>query len=73
MSKSKEAKKTITYYGTPSVRNKAAVKADKEGMTFGELVDGLLLLYTKTKKGSLLAKQPKKTVLVFGNEQFELK
>jgi len=69
----KEKKKTITYYGTLSVRDKAAQKAEKEGMSFGELVDGLLLLYSKTKKGSLLKPQKRKTVLVFGTEQYEMK
>lgn len=73
MSKTKEKKQTFTYYGTPSVRNKAAKKAEKEGMAFGEVVDGLLALYTKTKEGSLLQKQQRKTVLVFGAEQYELK
>lgn len=69
MNKEIEKKKTFTYYGTPSTRAKAAAKAEKEGMAFGELVDGLLNLYTKTKKGSLLAKQEKKTVIVFkGNK-----
>ena len=63
----------MTYYGTPSVQEKAKAKGEKEGMSFGELVDGLLRLYNKTKKGSLLAKQERKTVLVFGNEEYELK
>jgi len=68
-----EKKKTFTYYGTPSVRDRAMKKADKEGMTLGEVVDGLLALYVKTKKGALLQSQKRKTVLVFGSEQYELK
>lgn len=68
-----EKKKTFTYYGTPSVREKAIKKSEKEGMAFGELVDGLLALYCKTKKGSLLQPQKRKTILVYGSEQYELK
>lgn len=70
---SKEKRKTYTYYGTGSIKEKATKKAEKEGMAFGELVDGLLDLYCKTKKGALLQPQKRKTVLVFGSEQYELK
>lgn len=70
---SSEKRKTFTYYGTPSIREKAIKKAEKEEMSFGELVDGLLMLYNKTKKGSLLKPEKRKTVLIFGAEQYELK
>lgn len=69
----KEKRQTFTYYGTPSIKEKAAKKAEKEGMSFGELVDGLLFLYGKTKKGSLLPQPKRKTVLTFGSEQYEFK
>lgn len=69
----KDLKKTYTYYGSESIRSKAIKKAEKEGLSFSELVDSLLLLYGKSKKGSLLQTIEKRTVLHFGSEQYEMK
>jgi hypothetical protein len=38
----KEKRKTLTYYGKPSIRKKAIRMAKKDGKAFGELVDNLL-------------------------------
>lgn len=43
----REVKKTFTYSGKPSVRKKAARKAEKEGFTFSEKVEQLLEAYNK--------------------------
>lgn len=40
-----EKKKTFTYSGKPSVHKKAKDKAEKEGFTFSEKVEQLLLAY----------------------------
>jgi len=51
----KENKKTFTYSGKPSLREKATKKAAKEGLTFSEKVEQLLEGYVSTKNGVLLA------------------
>ena len=61
-------KRSFTYSGDPITRKDAIRKAKKEGMNFSELVDGLLKAYTETPD-----KPKKKTVFVFGNEEYELK
>jgi hypothetical protein len=65
----KENKKTFTYSGRPSVRQKAMKKAEKSGNTLSEVIDLLLERYAGDKSFLL----PKKTVLVFGNDEIELK
>jgi hypothetical protein len=65
----KEAKKTFTYSGRPSVRQKAMKKAQKSGNTLSEVIDLLLERYAGDKSFLL----PKKTVLVFEGQEIELK
>jgi hypothetical protein len=67
--KKKEAKKTFTYSGRPSVRQKAMRKAQRAGNTLSEVIDTLLEIYSGDKNWAL----PKKTVLVFEGEEIELK
>ena len=65
----KETKQTFTYSCRPSIRNKAMKKATKGGRTLSEVIDLLLERYAGDKSFLL----PKKTVLVFGNDEIELK
>lgn len=58
------AKKTYTYATEAKTKEAAAKKAKKEGITLSEKINNMLVAYTA---------KPKKTVLVFGNESFELK
>lgn len=58
------AKKTYTYATLPKTKEAAAKKAKKEGLTLSEKIDQMLVSYTA---------KPKKTILCFGNEEFELK
>jgi hypothetical protein len=67
--KRKEAKRTFTYSGRPSIREKAMKKAVRSGNTLSEVIDTLLEIYSGDKNWAL----PKKTVVVFGNEEIELK
>jgi hypothetical protein len=65
----KEAKKTFTYSGRPSIRQKAMKKAQKSGNTLSEVIDLLLERYAGDKSFLL----QKKTVLVFEGQEIELK
>jgi hypothetical protein len=60
----KEKKQTFTYTTLPSVKEKAAKKAEKEGYPLSVRIDMFLREYTRTKN---------KTVLQFGSEQYEMK
>lgn len=47
--KTKEKKKTFTYATIQSVKDKAKVKAFKEGVSLSEKIDQLLRVYIKSK------------------------
>lgn len=61
------AKQTYTYATHQKTKEAASKKAKKEGLTLSEKIDSMLVAYTAKPK------KPKKTILVFGNEEFELK
>ena len=65
----KEKKETFTYSCRPSVRKKAMKKAEKAGNTLSEVIDTLLEVYSGDKNWAL----PKKTVVVFGNQEIVMK
>lgn len=72
--KKKEKKETFTYSGRPSVRKKAMRRAVKVGESLSEVIDVLLERYAEMPiEKRVVDKTPLKTVLVFGNEEYELK
>lgn len=51
----KEVKRTFTYSGKPSLKDKATRKAKKEGRSFSEKIDQLLEEYLKPSNGIIYA------------------
>ena len=49
-----EKKITSTYAVTPSIKEKATRKAQREGLTLSEKIHNLLVEYTKSKKKTSL-------------------
>lgn len=58
------AKQTYTYATHPKTKEAAAKKAKREGLTLSEKINAMLVAYTA---------KPTKTIIVWGNEEFELK
>jgi hypothetical protein len=70
----KEKKVTYTFSCKPSVRKRAMKRADKVGESLSEVIEVLLDRYAELPiEKAVVDKKPVKTVLIFGNEEYEMK